>query len=64
MTMTMNRDDDFNDPRAWVNGALLDAVNQVRRRLSENVALVRAADPEGTLHELAKILAVKRGCKR
>jgi hypothetical protein len=63
--MTMNRDDDF-DPQSapWLHSALLDAVEQVRVRLSENVTLIRAADPDGTLHELAKVLALKRGCRR
>jgi hypothetical protein len=63
--MTMNRDDDF-DPqsRTWLHSVLLDAAEQVRVRLSENVALIKAADPDGTLHELAKVLALKRGCRR
>jgi hypothetical protein len=62
--LTMNRDDDFEPQRAWLNSALFDAVEQVRQRLSENVTLIKAADPDGTLHELAQILAVKRGCRR
>jgi hypothetical protein len=65
VTVTMNRDDDF-DPRSrtWLHSVLLDAVEQVRFRLSENVTLIKAADPDGTLHELATVLALKRGCRR
>lgn len=61
---TLNMNDDHWNSRAWVNQAVRDAAEQLRQRLVENIALVRAADPDGHLAEISAVLAQKRGCRR
>lgn len=57
-------DDGFWNSRAWVDQAIRDAAEQVRQRFVENIALIKAADPDGRLAEIAAVLAQKRGCRR